>query len=79
MGDALFRTGEVLAAILCVGTIGMGATVLLAFIIGECQRIGEKRWLQKRVMLQADFQRYKDQEREEYFARLEDELKGMNR
>lgn len=79
MGDALFKIGEVLGAIMCVGTIGLGATILAAFIVGEIQEMARKRCAQKRAMLEADFQRYKDREREEYFARLEDELREMAR
>jgi ABC-type hemin transport system ATPase subunit len=56
MREFLFEAGLVLAAITCVGVIGSGATILLAFIIGELQRHGRKRMAKKKLELEKGFE-----------------------
>lgn len=60
--DELVRIGLALCAVCVTGCIGLGATVLAAFIIGEVQRHGRNRWAKKKVDLEKGFEYLKARE-----------------
>ena len=78
MGDVVYGAGMVVGAMMCVGTVGLMSLVLVAFVVGEAQRIGRKRATRRRAEFETDMLIASRREIEKRALRLMKERKASH-